>query len=48
MCVGDRNNTARETPWYAWIDIKMVHFDYAGFLSESVYKKTSYNGIIFS
>ena len=33
-CVGDRNNTIREPQWYAWIDIKMVYFDYVWFLSE--------------
>jgi hypothetical protein len=33
MCVGGRNNTVRKPLWYAWIDIKMVQFVYARFLS---------------
>jgi hypothetical protein len=33
MCGGDRNNTVRKPLWYACIDIKMVQFDNARFLS---------------
>ena len=40
MCVGDRNSTVREPQWCAWIYIKMVHFDYARFLSDVCIQET--------